>query len=85
MIYNLENTVEIGKPIIVYDANGMEIPFVIECNTETGLVRHLKANSNGEFMIDHEREEPMTCEVTYPAPLRVEPAPTEEVIGQEKS
>mgnify|MGYP000241490494 CR=1 FL=1 len=62
MKYTLANTIDIDKPQRVFDANGVEIDWVIECDTETGEVCKYK----GDLEFTPETR-------TYPAPLRVEP------------
>ncbi len=70
MKYNTKNTIDINKPIVVYDANGSEIKYCIECDTETGQASQLKVRPDGSMITIN--EEPVISEGTFPAPLRVE-------------
>lgn len=54
MIYNVENTAAIGKPCTVYDANGVEVPWCVECNTETGEVTQFLCDEKGPVIKDGE-------------------------------
>ena len=51
MIYNSENTAGAGRPCRVYDADGSEIRYVIECDTKTGAVQRY-ANHGRQFTVD---------------------------------
>ena len=54
----------------VYDANGVELKYLVWCDTETGKVRELAKKEDGEFVFDDEGIR--IVEKTYPAPLRWE-------------
>ena len=65
MIYTVETTSKIGKPVEVYDANGRELNCLVECDTETGrCVYTTKRIVNGKVEL---------IEAFEPAPLRVYP------------
>lgn len=71
MIYNAKNTAGIGRPVEVFDANGLKWDRLIECDTETGrIVRHVRDES-GNFVLNGSeiaREEQFVA-----APLSVVP------------
>lgn len=75
MIYDLNNTVLIGKPVAVYDAKGNPVPYVVRCDTETGLVQKYVLTESGRPGVINKLGNPAMETVTVPAPLSVVPLP----------
>lgn len=73
MRYTLENTINIGQPKRVFDANGLEWTHVLECDTETGEIIRQKTDENGKIVIDYEMGEVVTERIITAAPLMVVP------------
>lgn len=70
MKLTLQNTANIGKPCKLFDANGNEIPYPIECDTETGVCVHYCLDEKGAFIVDENYiRRAMTV---FPAPIQVE-------------
>ena len=70
MILKLNNTVGIGKPCIVYDAENEEVLYIIFANTETGEIER-RAHDGTGFILDENFDTEIIKE-TRQAPLRVE-------------
>ena len=72
-IYTVDNTSKIGRPCKVFDANGVELRWVLRCDTETGEVeQHATDPETGKIQIDIAKGEIVQQTKFYPAPLRVE-------------
>jgi hypothetical protein len=56
----------------VFDANGVELLFVIGCDTETGEAEHLVSDGKGSFVLTDDGEAAKRVTFTHPAPLRFE-------------
>lgn len=72
-IYTVENVIGYGKRARVFDADGIEYFYVVECNTESGEVIQLaRTKDDKDFVF-----EPGGCtdllriRKTHPAPLSV--------------
>ena len=72
MIYTMDNTVRIGKPIRVFDANDSEIMYPVWCDTKTGEVQELRTDENGGYVIEDNAV--VVDTKTYPSPLYVMPS-----------
>lgn len=66
MLYNIENTIGINKPVRVFDADGQEYEHAVECDTESGEI--IQQRFNPRFRID-----PEYVTIYAPAPLTVIP------------
>lgn len=60
-------------PSKVYDANGHEIEFVYEGDTETGVCICLSVMPDGGFDVDYENGRAVRKVIIAPPPLRLEP------------
>lgn len=70
MIYDLCNTAEIGRPVRILDANGLEWFYTLACDTETGAI-YKQVIKDGALRINPFRQE-IVKEVVYAAaPLLV--------------
>lgn len=69
IVYTLENTVNIGKPIKVFDANGIELEGLTFCNVKTGEVLQ-SVIEDGSYK--HWYGEIIREKKFYPAPLKIE-------------
>ena len=70
MIWDLDNTIRVGKPIRVFSATGDEIRHVVKCNTVTGEVLfYLEDPDNEEQLASDEEGEPILIEGVAQAPL----------------
>lgn len=75
MIYTLDNTINIGKPVKrVVDANGLEWTHCLYINTETGEITRHKDDPEkpGAPLIDWELGEVVRETIKTAAPVRVE-------------
>ena len=66
--YDIENTIKIGKPCQVFDANNDEILWVVSCDTETGEVERLEHDGQS-FVTDEEGYDINRIIENRPAPL----------------
>jgi hypothetical protein len=57
-------------PIQVFDANGIELKYLLRCVVETGEVTQLVRDGVG-FVLDREGMEIARQQAWYPAPLRI--------------
>lgn len=64
-VYNVQNTLEVGKPCRIFDANGLEWHDVVECDTETGRILRFKRDAEGRW-VDQEGE--LVRETVHGAP-----------------
>ena len=71
-IYTIENTAGIGKPCKMFDANGVELLYVIEADTETGHIKRRIKDRRGNFILAPSGEESLVVLEAHPPPLRVE-------------
>jgi hypothetical protein len=78
-VYNLQNTIEQGRLVRVFDANGVEVQHCIKVDTVTGQVLRYKMDVAGRFIVKGDAAQgtgELEVEmVTLPAPLRVTPLP----------
>lgn len=77
MIYNLENTVEVGKPIRVF-LDGVELTQVIHVDTELRLIRRYKTDEMGMIVIDCVNQAVLQEEFTYGPEQLLEVKPKKE-------
>lgn len=77
MIYDMENTYYAGNPVRVFDANGQEIRYCLECDTETGRVMQLSINEDGTY--EEHNGDIVRVVKKYPAPLLVVPVREEDL------
>ena len=69
MLYTLENTAKIGKPVKVFDGEGNHIPKTLSVNTETGEITKFKTKEDGTVLtMDGETIEET---ITVPLPIRM--------------
>lgn len=68
MVLTVENTLKIGKPCMVYDANGERVHWPISCDTETGEVERYIPTLGSIFA---DKNGPKTIRESRPAPLQV--------------
>lgn len=68
-IYNVDNTSAIGKPVRVFDANGMELHYCLEVDTTTGRV--LQFVTQDGSLVENDEGDLKRQEEYYPAPLLV--------------
>lgn len=52
LIYNRSNTVEIGRPLRVFRADGREIPFATSVNVTTETVTRYVVDSHGQIVVE---------------------------------
>lgn len=79
-VLSVWNTSEIGKPVRVFDAAGVEHHHCYECIVETGQITKAVVDKYGPVV---ECQCILRQTIFAPAPLRIEPAPTtEELIAQ---
>lgn len=71
MIYTIENTAKIGKPVIVFDADGVEVTHCVRCDTETGEVERFEVDINGRYVFDEAGGSINRVKEVLPRPLRV--------------
>lgn len=73
MIYSVENTIDIGKPVeAIYDADGNEIKGRnIRCDTETGEVIQHATDFNGNILFDGTETEILLNTLYFKPPLKV--------------
>lgn len=77
-IYNVENTVGVGKPISVYDATGKQHYHTYECCVESGRIIKARQSVDGKILwCDPKTEEVIRDTIYAPAPLVVKPAMSE--------
>jgi len=69
MILTAENTSEAGKPCMLFDADGQQIEYVFQADTETGLVGQYVRDENGRLQDDG--QDMMREFVHYKPPLSV--------------
>ena len=70
MILTVEDTAEAGKRCRIFDAEGQEIVYAFQADTETGIVGQFVLDDNGNPM--HNGFEALREVKTYKAPLRIE-------------
>lgn len=70
-IYNVDNTSAIGKPVRVFDANGMELHQCLEVDTITGRVLQFVVKDGS--LVENAEGDLERQEEYYPAPLLVVP------------
>lgn len=70
--YTIENTSEIRKPCRVFDADGVELKYVVMCDTETGEVEQLVYNENDRHFEKAIGNTIARSVKFYPKPLRIE-------------
>ena len=82
MLYTLENTTKIGKPIKVFDGEGNHIPKALSVDTETGKVTKFKTNEDGTILVvNEETMETVEETITVPLPIRIEFLETGEAVN----
>ncbi len=70
-VFDVSNTSEIGRPANVFDANGLEWPFVINCDTESGRIEKFVADEYGIIQIAPNGEEAIRETIIVASPLHV--------------
>ena len=73
MIYTVENTSAIGKPVKVFDGNGHEVLYPRMVNTVTGECFVTTVNEGGEWIEDPEIGELATHTEYRPLPIEIVP------------
>ncbi len=64
MIYNLANTADIGKHCMIYRPGKIAIPYVIEVDTNTGMVHRFKLDMKGRVIVQDDK--PVTVKEKVP-------------------
>lgn len=73
MIYTIENTSAIGKPVKVFDGNGHEVLYPRMVNTETGECFVSTVDEGGQLVTDPKTGDLATHTEYRPLPLKIEP------------
>lgn len=79
MLYTLENTAKIGKPIKVFDGEGNHIPKALSVDTETGEITKFKTNEDGTILIVD--GEALRETITVSLPIKIEFLETGEAVN----
>ena len=78
-VYTVENTSKAGMPCKVFDSMGNEIPYVVRCDTETGVIERAH-HINGRLVVGPTGDTIARIVETYPLPLQVICEKTNEVM-----
>jgi hypothetical protein len=75
MIWTVENTVDRGNPVRVFDANGEEIHFCLRADDQTGecVIFRNDPQIPGRFVFTRDRTDFVRRRIICKAPLRVIP------------
>ena len=71
MIYSVSNTAGIGKPVRVLRPDGSEITYVVDVDTDTGMVTRFVTDERGKRQLNDSRTELLRETLTVPG-VRVE-------------
>ena len=71
MRYTVEDTVKVGKPARVFDADGNELDGCTMVDTDTGEVERIKVDADGNFVV-HPNGKRLVCETVVVPGVRVE-------------
>ena len=72
MIYNVNNTAGIGKPVRVLRPNGSEITHVVDVDTDTDTVTRFVTDRWGKVQLNELQTEALRETLIFPG-VRVEP------------